>query len=286
MILGSLRSGINRTWTGKRMLVPFYLVNLVSGLLIMIPFAYALNDFAGTSMMRQKLGESMDYDFLFEFLYYADSGLSAVQGMIMTVPFLYWLIALFLSGGALTIFAKHEHYASPAFWGGAASYFGRILRLALLALPVLVALFCLRYLVNLFQLIFFGSDPYEYIVYWGAWIKMALGFIGLILFGLIFDYARIHLVLTDNRKTRKSLWQGARFAVKNLKYTLGLAFIIFLGGWSAIIVYYFGSNLFSAPGWLIVIVLFIWQQLYIVSKMAIRLTAYSSQMELFRKASI
>jgi len=285
MILASLRSGINRVWAGKRMLAPFYIASLVSGLLIMLPFAYVLDDFAGKSMMRQRLGESMDYNFFFEFMYYADSGLEAVRGMVLAVPFMYWLIALFLSGGALMIFAGHNKYVPSAFWGGAARYFGRFLRLTLMAIPVLAALFCLRYLVSLFQWIFFGSDPYEYVIYWGAWIKMGLGFVGLILFGLVFDYARIHLVLTDNRKTRKSLWQGARFAAKNLKYTLGLALIIFLCGWLAVIVYYITSNLFSGPSWIIVIALLIWQQLYILFRMALRLATYSSQMALYRRVS-
>lgn len=285
MMLRSLRSGVARVWAGKRMLVPFYLANLVSGLLILLPFAYVLGDFTGKSMMRQRLGESMDYDFLFEFLHYAGSGLEAVKGMILTVPFMYWLIALFLSGGALVVFAGQGKYTAAGFWAGAASYFGRFLRLAVLALPVLAALFCLRYLVNLVQWIVFGSDPYEYVLYWGAWIKMGLGFIGLILFGLVFDYARIHMVLTDNRKVRKSLWRGARFAAANLKHTLGLACMLFIAGWLAVVVYYFTSDIFSAPGWILVIALLIWQQLYIVFRMALRLTFYASQMELYRRAS-
>ncbi len=285
MIFGCLRSGLAQVWASKRLVLPFYLLNLVFGLFMMLPLGFALDDFIGKSMMRQQLGESMDYNFLFEFLHYADSGITSVKGMVLTVPFAYWLAALFLSGGALATLAGRGKYVPSAFWGGAASHFGRFLRLMLIAIPFLIVLFCLRYLVSLVQWIFFGSDPYEYIIYWGAWAKMALGFLGLILFGLIFDYARIHLVLTENRKARKSLWQGICFAAKNLKNTVGLALILFAGGWLAVLVYYLTSNLFSASGWFIVIALLIWQQLYIVFRMALRLTTYSSQMELYRKIS-
>lgn len=286
MIIGSLFSGLNQVWGAKRMLFPFYLANLVCGLLIVLPLGFVLDDFAGNSLMRARVGESMDYDFLFEFLHYAESGLASVRGMILAVPLVYYLIALFLSGGAMAVFAAKGRYVPSSFWGGAAAYFGRFMRLVLMAIPLLIALFCLRYLVNLVQQIFFGGDPSEYILYWGAWAKTALGFLGLILFGLIIDYARIHLVLSGTHQTRKSLWQGARFAAKNLKNTLGLAFLLFAGGWLIILVYSFASHLFSASGWLILIALLVWQQLYIICKMALRLTVYSSQMELYRRVSV
>jgi hypothetical protein len=285
MIIRSLRSGITRVWTNKRMIFPFYLANLVFGLLIMLPLGYVLDDFVGHSMMRERIGEAMDYNFLFEFLQYAGSGLASVKGMLFTVPFAYWLAALFLSGGALAIFAGGKRYSPSTFWGEAAAHFGRFIRLTLMAIPLLIALFCLRYVVSLVQWLLFGGDPYGTIIYWGAWAKMALGFFGLILFGLIFDYARIHLVLTDNRKVRESLWHGARFAAKNPKNTLGLAFLLFAAGWLAVLAYYLTSNLFAAPGWILVIALLIWQQLYIVFRMALRLTAYSSQMELYHSVS-
>jgi hypothetical protein len=268
------------------MLLPIYLMNLFFGILIMLPFAKALDDFVWKSMMREKLGEAMNYDFLFEFLHYGSSGLASVQGMIMTVPFIYWVVALFLSGGAFVSLAKGEKYTPAAFWGGAAGYFGRILRLAMMAIPVVALLFCIRYLESLVEWIFFGSDPYEYIVYYGAWIKMGLGFVGFILFGLVFDYARIHLVLTDNHKVRSSLWHGFRFAATNFGKTFFLSFVLFITGWVMVFIYCIISPLFSGPSWAMVILLVIWQQLYIIFRMMLRLTAYSSQMEMFRKVAV
>lgn len=283
MIFGCLKTGLNQMWSNKRLLLPFYIANLFFGLLIMLPFAYTLDDFVGPSLMRQKIGQAMDYDFIFEFLHYAASGLSTVTGMIMIIPFIYMVVSLFLSGGAFLIFAGKEKYTPALFWGGAAAFFGRFVRLALMALPVLAALFCLRYLVDLFQWLFYGSDPYEYAIYWGAWFKMALGYLGLILYGLIFDYARIHLVITAGRKVRQSLWRGAGFAFANLFKTFGLAFVLFLIGWAMVLLYYFISHIFAAPGWFLMVLLVIIQQLYIIMRLALRLTAYAGQTELYRR---
>jgi len=283
MISGCIRSGVAELWANKRMVLPFYLANLFFGLLVMIPFAYALDDFVGMSMMREKLGVGMDYDFLIEFLFYGGNALTSVKGMVTLVPFAYWLAAIFLSGGALAVFAGGARYTPSLFWSGAAAYFGRFVRLALMILPIMIALFCLRYLASLFQWIFFGSDPYEYVTYWGAWIKMGLGYVGLILGGLIFDYARIHMVLTETRKTRLSLWRGIRFAAGHPVKTLALALLIFASGWLILLVYYGVSGLLAIPSWVVLIVLVAVQQVYVVWRMALRLTAYSSQMVLYRR---
>ncbi|MFC1475731.1 hypothetical protein ACFLQW_01860 [Candidatus Zixiibacteriota bacterium] len=283
MVAKSIGAGISQIWTNKRLLVPFYLANLFGGLLIMLPFAGVLDDFVWKSQMKQKLGQAFDYDFLFELLHHSDSGLAGVQGLILGVPLAYLLMAVFLSGGALVVLARKEKYTPAAFWGGAAAYCGRFIRLTLMGLPVLAAFFCLRYLETLVQWVIFGADPYEYIIYWGAWIKMALGYFGLILYGLIFDYARIHLVLTDNRQARKSLWQGARFAARHLRQTLALALVLLLTGWVILVVYNIFSNILTAPSWLVLVLLVIGQQLYIISRMTLRLTTYSSEMTLYRR---
>lgn len=283
MVFKCIGSGISQVWANKRLLLPFYLANLFCGLLVMLPFARVLDDFVWKSGVKQKIGEAMDYDFVFELLHYSDSGLAAVKGMIPVVPIFYLLVTLFLSGGALVIFAARGKYTPAAFWGGAAAYFGRFIRLTLMGLPVLAALFCLRYLETLVQWVIFGSDPYEYIIYWGAWIKMGLGYFGLVLFGLIYDYARIHMVLTDNRKARKSLWHGVKFAARNLKKTITLALILFVSGWVILIAYNIFSNILTAPSWVVLVLLVVWQQLYIISRMTLRLTVYSSEMILYRR---
>jgi len=88
--------------------------------------------------------------------------------------------------------------------------------------------------------------------------------------------------MTDTRKVRKSLWHGARFAARNLIKAFGLALLLSIIGWILVLVYYPISNIFSAPGWVLMIVLVIIQQIYILIRLALRLTAYSSQTELYR----
>lgn len=285
MILKSLKSGFVQMWANRRMVLIFYFANLLFGLLVMLPFRAILNKFAGHSLLSTKLGGLMDMDFLFEFIKHNSSALSMLTALLLMVSVVYWLFALFLSGGAFAVFATGEKYSSTLFWGSAAKYFGRFIRLVLLSVPVFVLLFCLQFLESAIERILFGSDPYQYISYWGRWIKLGLRYISILLFGLVLDYARIHVIVMDQLKMRISLWKGIKFAFKNFSRTFGLAFLLFFIGVVALVIYNPLANVLSAPKTFVVIMLFMLQQLYLFFRMMLRLTLYSSQTHLYKTLS-
>jgi hypothetical protein len=283
MILNSLKSGFAQVRANKRLIIVFYLANLFFGLLLLLPLRAILSDFIGNSEMGTKLGGPLDMDFLFEFLKHKEEVIPVFMGLILIVPAANWLFTLFLSGGAFATFAGGEKYNVAFFWGNAAKYFGRFVRLTLWSVPVFAILFCLQYLETGVQRLIFGSDPYQNITYWGGWIKVGLRQLGFLLFGMVLDYARIHAVLNDERKMRASLMQGMKFAFGNFLQTFGLAFLLFVVGAAALGVYNPVANNLSAPNAMIIFMLFIWQQIYMLFRMTLRLTTYSSQLNLYRQ---
>ena len=285
MILTALKSGIAQMWANKRLVLVFYLANLFFGLILMLPFRAAVSKFIGFSFMSEKLGQRFDMDFLFEFIKYGNISPSTIAGMMMITAAAYWLFMLFLSGGAFSIFANDEKYMPNLFWGSAAKYFGRFIRLALWSLPVFAILFCLQFLWTAIERLFFGSDPYQYISYWGNWLKVGLRYISIILFGLVLDYARVYTVQFNEHVMRKALWQGIKFIFSNLLQTFSLALLLFIIGAIAVAIYYPIANILSAPYAFILILLFLLQQLYIFFRMMLRLTLYSSQLKLYRTLS-
>lgn len=284
VVLAALRTGLTLVARHKRLIVPFYLANLLFGLVITLPLGALLDEFVGGSLVRERLGLAMDYDLLVEFLFKNGTALASLQGLMLVVPGAYWLLALFLSGGAMVVFAN-DTYRPNLFWGASSEYFAPFARLLLVSAPLLALLFSLRFLEPLFQKFIFGSDPYEYVLYWGAWIKMGLGYLGLLFFGIVFDYARLNLVITGDRKARRALWRALVFAARNPGRTFGLAFILFAAGWLGLALYYPLSNALSAPNWLVVVALFVLQQLYILFRLVLRLTFYSSQLALYGSLS-
>jgi hypothetical protein len=282
MLQQSLQAGWQMVRANKRMVAVFYLANLFFGLLLMWPLRVMLKDFIGDSMMGSKLGGTLDMDFLFEFIKHNEQAGSVFFGLVFIIPAVAWLFTLFLSGGALAVFAQGQKYEPALFWGGAAKYFGRFCRLALWSLPVFAALFCLQYLESGAQRLFFGKDPYENIIYWGGWIKAGLRVLSFLLFGMILDYARIHAVLTDENTMRLSLRSGLGLISKNFLSTFGLAFLLFVVGGLALAIYNPLADSLAAPNGLIILLLFLLQQFYMLFRATLRLILYASQLHLYR----
>ncbi len=285
-MIESIKAGFAQTFANKRMIFVFYLANLILGLAIMIPIAGLIDSYAGNSLMRESLAVGMDWNFFFEFLGDNQVGITGALKLFILIPLLFVFSILFLSGGAFTIFAGYERYRPSEFWGNCARYFGRFLRLALMSIPVLAILFSLRILADGMERLFFGADPYENVAYWFGMLKIGLGFIGILLFGLVFDYARIYMVLNDERKSRVALWRGLKFAVRNIGRTFLIAMILFLIGIAALFVYYHISNLLSSPHSAVIISLVLSQQIYIIWRVILRLTFYSSQINLYRRLTL
>ncbi|MDZ7343998.1 MAG: hypothetical protein ONA90_05740, partial [candidate division KSB1 bacterium] len=242
-------------------------------------------EFIGNSLMGAKLGGPLDMDFLFEFFKHKGEAIGAFNGLILVVPAAYWLFTLFLSGGALAVFASGGKYTPVLFWGSAAKYFGRFIRLALWCVPAFAMLFSIQFVETGIQRLIFGSDPYQNIIYWGGWIKLGLRSLGILLFGLILDYARIHAVLTEERRMRFSVWQSIRFAFGNFLQTFGLALLLLMIGAVALLIYNPIADSLSAPNAVIVFMLFLLQQAYMIFRTTLRLTLYSSQLHLYRQLS-
>jgi hypothetical protein len=288
MIWKSLKSGLARGWQTKRLVLVFYFASLLLGLTIALPLRSALSSFAGRSLAGDELASGITFSFIVELIEYNQAAVVSLWVPIVLGALVYWVGSLFLSGGALAVLVGDQSntaYRTVTFWGSAANFFGRFLRLGLWSLLLLAALSLLPLAAAGIQRLAFGSDPYQYITYWGTWVKVGLAALALFFFRICFDYARIHAVLTDERRTRVSLWRGVRFATGHLYRTIGLALLITLAGAIGL------ALLRPVTSWLdgttvVMVVMFILvQQLYVVWRVTLRLTRYASELQLYRALS-
>jgi|Deesub1362B_J571_1020462.scaffolds.fasta_scaffold01357_4 hypothetical protein len=283
MVFSSLLRGIRSVWTYRRVVLLFYLANLLAAFLVMYPFRAVLGKFAGWSLMGKFLAGRLDMDFFFELLKYRQEVFPALFGLLMVVAVLYWIAELFLSAGAFGVLLQGEGYSSPLFWRSAGTYFFRFVRIVLWGIPVFIAFYLIQFIEVGGQRLLFGRDPYQNVLYWGRWIRIGLQFLGFILWLMVLDYARIIAVATEERRMRVVVWQALRFVFGHFGKTFLLAFLLYAGGILVGLAYQPVSNALSAPSSVTIGLLFIVQQLYMMFRMALRVARFSSQAVLYQK---
>lgn len=216
-------------------------------------------------------------DFVFEFIIKNQNAITGIRGLILIVPIIFWLFGLFLSGGAFGTFIHRHKYEASYFWGESAKYFGRFFRLFLFSIPIFILFYSLQFLETAVQYLIYGNDPYQSVIYWGGWIKIAIGYLGLLIAYLIFDYARIYIVMFDVRSARKAIWHGFKFAFKYFPKTLGISFTYFILGISFLIIYNIIADSIFDRNWFLIAALIIIQQIYMIGRTTLRLSLYGSQ---------
>lgn len=279
MIFGSIKKGLKQTFGNKRMLFIFYGVNLLFGALIMYPVRSLLNSFACSTMMADRLAGRLDMDFLLEFILKQSGAFSMLVGLITVIALAYLFIELFLSGGAFSVFRDGGTWEAATFWGNSGKYFGRFFRLALWNIPVFLILYLIQYVPGWILRIQISDAA----VFWNRVLRVIIGYAGIILSYAIFDYARIHTVMTDEHAMRKAIWRGIKFTFRRFLRTFSLASVIFLAGLVVLFIYNPIADSLHAPSWFVAILLVLLQQLYMIVRMSLKLTLYASQCELYQK---
>ncbi len=285
MIFESLKVGLHRAWAAKRMLAVYYFASLLCGVVLAAPIRSLLSDRISETLLGEALAGRFDMNFFADFITNFDDFGDTWSGLVMVIPIIYLLSNIFLSGGALSVFATEEKYSTPMFWSGSARYFGRFLRLWLMALPVFGVFFLIIFLEKGVTRLLFGADPYQSITYWAGWVRTGLMAFAMMLSYIYFDYARIYAVIHDEPKMRRAWVGGLKFIFGNLGKVVLLALSMAFMGVVVLVGYNLLANQLAAPNALVVLMLFLTQQVYIFFRMYMKLTAFAAQTTFYQTVS-
>lgn len=245
--IAAFREGIRRVNAAPMVVLGMFAATL----LVALPLSYTVRNLIaahlGSSLAADTAAAGTNYDWWQEFTAQG-SGLAAtfipsIVGFgavlenlsnlldnkplvtaITAVTVAWLLVWSFLSGGVIDRFARARRTRSHGFFGACGMHMWRLLRLGLVALAVYAFLFGYvhawifddaysRLTLNLtVERTAFAVRVACYLVFGGL----------LILCNLIFDYARVRIVVEDRRSALGGLIAGARFAWRNLPAALGL----------------------------------------------------------------
>jgi len=282
MILHSIQYGFRQAWRYKRIALIFYLTHALCAVFIALFFQESLSASLGSSLAGGQIFNSLDMDIVFEFLKYKGDSIRSIFLLAAILTVLNRITMLFLSGGALAILDCDRPFSRVTFWTGAASYFGRFLRLAGLSLPFLILLLLIPYFYSWIERLVFGENPMQNITFWGGWMKTGLRYGVLLLWVMLLDYGRVFTVLTEENTMRIALFTGLDFILKNFIVAFFIALIMALFRAGALAGYSLLTYFTPATTLVSVIILWCLQQGYFLLSAFLKVALYASQMHFFK----
>jgi hypothetical protein len=280
MIIQSLSSGFRTAATSKRFIVLFYSCNLLIAAMVAWPMSLAISGFAGNSLSARALVSRLDPVVLFEFIRYNGGVISLAGGLIVAAFCLQWFVMLFLSAGILAYYLGEGHRTSAHFWTATAIYSGRFFRLFLWSIPWLLLFYGIQFLELLGVRIVGGSDPASNMTYWGTWVRVAIGFLGIILYETALDYAKIDLLVTGEYRTRSSMLAGLRMMFRHPVKTIGLSLSFFLISMALLAGYIDLAPVLGPARGFVLILAILLQQCYIFLRTTIKLSLLAAEVRM------
>jgi hypothetical protein len=303
---GAFRDGLRRVNEAPLVLAGMILVTLLVALPLSIALRGLLSAHLGRSAVAGIVAERASHDWWEEFTAQASglgttftpsiigfaavlentSGLLDNQPMAATIAgaTVAWLVIWsFLSGGVLDRYARRRPTRSPGFFAACGTHFWRFLRLGLVAWLGYLALFGPVYQL-LFDTGYAGltgeltAERTAFMIRLAAYAVL----VGLLAgFTLLFDYARIRIVVEDRRSALGALAGSARFVARHWRQVSAL--FLLNGSAYMMLVALYGVLSPGAPrsdihSWLVLAL----GQTYIIGRHYLKLLVYASETSLFQ----
>ncbi len=308
-VTAALREGIARTWRASSLIAAAWFVAVATAMPLTLAVGASIYEHLGASLMAGKVADGADYDWLDEFA--ADSaasgGIAATVGpsvigfaavvdnisgfldrialhpTIATTLLVYLVLWTFVSGGIFERLARGGESGRP-FLSACGEWFGRLLRIFLLQVIVFGALFAVLY-PWLFYDLFYELTADVAVERTAFFIRLAcylaFAFV-LALAHVLFDYAKVRMVVEDRRSALGAVRAALRFLHRNAARTATLYALNVLLLVAVLAVYAVVAPGAGAGGW------GVWagfavSQLYIAARLWARLVFWASEMALFAR---
>lgn len=282
-IFKAIGQGIRTTLRKPRLLVILWVVNIVYAAVVAFPLVFIAQTELGHSYMGSNV-RPFDLMWLGEATLKYQDAMPALIGGLVVAGLLFLGLYVFLNGGIIGRLLDREGRPTlRAFFEDCGRYFGRFVRLFLASLVFLGLTFgvVLRLLSALMNLWIENA--------WTEWtsvILQNLHFLAALLLlsvvHMVFDYARIVVVADEETKVLRALRNALHFLMKRFFRAWALYLLIVAGFVAGTVVFYAVFGLLSGPTVALVLLGFVWMQLYVLFRIWVKTLFFAAQAEFFR----
>ncbi len=283
-IIATFGHSFRLTRKKARMLLYLWLVNFFFALLIIAPFYFLLQKDFSRSVMGEKMFQGMDMLWIGDLIYKYQNISSLLAGWLL-VPFsLFVVLQIFLNGAVLGRIASGEDRVNLAgFLSDGAKYFGRFFRVFLLSLAGYLLVFGLfgRLLSIPFKL-WTQSAATQWTSFFSSSVRLLFFLLLFSIVKMFFDYVKVRLVTEDSRKALRAFLLNFPFLGKRffrawaLFLLVGFVFLAFSLLYLVVVRWIPGSG--AGP----LLILFLWQQAYMVARLGTAILFFATEYQFFR----
>jgi len=295
-------TGLGRNWG---LVIVVFVVNIALALLLALPLASQLEDDLAHSGASASMMYGSDYDwwtrwsaeqkgfteslapdvmgtgFAFRNVDLLLDGFVPIDPLLLGLGVLYLVVQTFLTGGLLGVFrAPQGGWTLRGLLHGSGFYFGRLVRVSLLALGLVGVVFA----ANVSFARWVDGLAREAVSEETA-LALLLGRRALLLVAILFvhmtaSFARVIVVQEERQSAVLAFVSSLGFCARNLAAAVGqygvvlLLALVLLGAWASI------DARLPVVGWKSQLVAFALFQVFLLSRIALRLALLASQLEL------
>lgn len=278
--MGLLRifiQGFSTTNAKAKIVVYLWLTNFVFSLLIVTPFYFLINKEFSRSLVGDSLAEGFGLPWFADLAYKYKDIAGSITGWMLIPGVIFLFLYIFLNGGIIGRIAdEREPVNFKNFFSDCGKYFFRFFRVFLVSLFGYGFVFLIyRLISSLFKLWTKNASSELPLI-----ISSNLKFLILILLfsavRMYFDYVKIRLVVEDSKRTVLTTILNLAFIGRRFFTAWFLYILVGIIGLILGLIYLGIAKILPSPGSLVIIV-FIWQQLYILSRMWVKILFFSTE---------
>jgi hypothetical protein len=280
-IFTAYKNGLSAAWKQKKMLFWLYGFNLLFAYLITMPLSMILTAALDRTTAADKILQGFDYTIYTTIMGTYGKGFN-IGRTIITIGLIYLIVNIFFAGGILTIFVQDKKFKLKDFLAGSVEYFNRFLRLFLLSLLFIISAVIVYLLISkLFGLLTSTSATEHLPIILFIFKILILGFM-LAMINMLFDYAKIMTVVNDFYDMFNTVKQSIMFVMMSPRKTMGLYISYLITIILFLIVYLFIESLIEVTSWLTILIFFLLTQVFMLSRIWIRMSFFAGQYSLYR----
>jgi len=228
---GILREGARRVWNRQRVLWWFFLVNLALSYLAAIPLQSRIASVTSHSLAASRLMDGFDLGAFSELVSNPDVAFGARTTESLPAVFVFFLFALFLTGGILASYSADYKLTNAEFFGACGAYFWRLVRLLLWMIIVLVPVAFVTYGLMRWSGELVLDAAGEKTGYWAGLASLLLITFLAMTVRLCFDMAQVRVVIEEERAIRHSFRHALKLTFSHFGSLFWLYLRISVLGW-------------------------------------------------------